>query len=869
MTDTEITAAAQRLISRRAGLIRDFLEDRVPEFIRRHTRLVDEYLDETCEESRAAADLTAAGRAYAIVALGGYGRREQCIHSDVDLLFLFDDEIPDAAGQLVREVTYPLWDGGLHVSHTIRTLAEPLTVPEEVEGLTALLDARFIRGHSPLFASFRRAFRETVIRPRAEELTDWLVRTNRTRHDRFGDSSYLLEPNLKEGKGGLRDYHTILWVGRIASDVREFRDLEYYGYLSHTEQREMAEALDFIRHIRNHLHYLAGRKVDQLHFDYQEKMADHLGYRAEDGQQPVERFLGDLHIRMERVKQQHAVFVNELESRWRSREDGPTVEGDIGVPGLEMARGMLRFTSPEAVAAAPELLMGVFEASARLGVPLSAEARRLIGDMAELVDDRFRQSVTAVATFERILATPNTEHNVLAEMMNTGFLRRFIPELSAIYHRIQYDDYHLFPVDTHSVRTVQTVKSFGTPDDPTFGTLCGELFAGLADPRPLLWAALLHDVGKGEPGGSHSEKGVPIVGAILAEKGYSPSFVETVRLLVREHLLLAKTAARRDIEDEETALFCARRVHDAETLQMLYLLTVADSVATGPKAWNSWTLSLMQGLYLNVLSIVRHGELASREAVARVDEKKAKALRMAPTDEIRSEAEALMKVMSPRYLLSAEPDEMIAHVNLHRLLGDQAFVWKIERTETPDTRAVSLCAHDMPGLFSRIAGVLTLNGVDILNARIYTWRDNVAVDVFYVRPPPDEIFEAEKWDRAAEDLNAALSGRLDVGAAIRERRAEWKAVRPPGSNRPTRVVVDNDTSRFFTIVEVFTYDFPGLLFAVTDALFRCQLDIWLAKIATNVNQVVDVFYVRDFDGQKVDSAAQVSEIRAAIEAVLQ
>ncbi len=858
---------SDRLREKREALIQDFLAGSVPDFLGYQTRLLDDYLREIC---RALDDRPALSQrdSYAVAALGGYGRGEMCIHSDVDLLFLFDAAIPENAEDFIRAVVYPLWDLGLYVSHNARILAEPVELPDDaVSSLTALLDARLVAGAPPLFAAFREKFRTELVEPRSESLIDWLIQTNRERHNHFGDSSYLLEPNLKEGQGGLRDYHTLMWVARIQRDLKESRDLEFYGYLSHEEYRELDRALGFIWRIRNHLHHLAGKKHDRFGFEFQMEVADRLGYVEKEGQQPVERFLGRLQEEMSFLKDLHLMFVYELESRLESPEaaEAPTAGP---APGLQIHRGMLRFDSPQAVLNDPALLMRIFEESGRLQLPLGIEAKRLVKNMRRYLTDTVRSSPEVVASFEAILSAPPFRFTPLNEMLRTGLLTRFIPQLEAIRHRIQYDQYHLHPVDKHSLRVVRTLKKFGGPSDPSRGRLCGELYAALADRRPLLWAALLHDIGKGETGGDHAKKGPPIAEEILRELGYGEDLIGTVSLLIREHLLLAKTATRRDIHDEETAIFCARRVQDPDRLRMLYLLTVADSIATGPKAWNDWSLSLIQGLYFYTLRLLEQGELASKEAVDRVEAKKTALIRLTTTPEERAAAQAVMPFMSPRYLLFAEPSEMLAHVNLHKLMGAEPFAWKIEKKPDPSTRTVTVCARDKPGLFSKISGVFTLNGIDILNAQIYTWRNNAALDIFRVTPPPDPIFEADKWNKAARHLQEAIDDRLDLCAEVKERIGERRPPRSSLHHRPTKVVIDNRSSSYFTVVEVFAYDFTGLLFLITEALFRLELDVWLAKIATQVDQVVDVFYVRDFNGQKVDDPeAEATVRRTIIEAI--
>jgi len=298
---------------------------------------------------------------------------------------------------------------------------------------------------------------------------------------------------------------------------------------------------------------------------------------------------------------------------------------------------------------------------------------------------------------------------------------------------------------------------------------------------------------------------------------------------------------------------------------MLYLLTVADSKATGPQAWNEWTATLLRDLFLKVLSILEKGELASLQAIADSTAKKERVLKSARSAKERVELSEFFKVLSPRYLLYASPDQILEDIARYRQLADRQFVWNITRTADHQRRTVNICAHDRPGLFSKIAGVFTLNNIDIIDAQIFTWRNKIAVDIFEVNPPPDLVFEDERWARAEENLKSALEGQLDLTDALKKKVSLYGARKRPTAIRPHRVILDNESSSFFTIVEVFTYDFPGLLYRITDALYRCNLDIWVAKISTKVDQVVDVFYVRDFNGQKIIAAKQESLIKATIE----
>ena len=859
---------SENLKEHRRQLISGLLDGSVREFLVLNAGILDEYFRKCFENSMVGPRMDIIKNPYAMIALGGYGRSEQCVFSDVDLLFLFAKRVPKETENLIREMVYPLWDIGLEVGYATRSHKECLSLARtDYEVLTSLLDARFLCGVSRLYLELMAGLREKILRRRAGDIIRWLIETNQDRHRRFGDSAYLLEPNLKEGQGGLRDYHTMLWIARIQSGLKQPRDLEYFGYLAHDEYETLREALDFVWHVRNRLHDLTGRKCDQLYFENQIKLADAMNFKHRNGQQPVEVFLGKLHEQMEFIKEHHLMFLYEqgYVTRRRRKKD-PAVS--TGIAGLTVVRGRLAFVSPQIILEHPELLMQVFEESARLKMPLGSEAKRLVREFGYLADAAFIASGPVVRSFEKILTTAAPTFHVLNEMARTTILGRFIPEFNTIAGRIQYDEYHLYPVGLHSLKAVRLLKTFGTHADASDDPLCGELYKKLSRRALLLWATLLHDIGKGEPGKDHSGRGAQIAAKILAQKGYKPAAIETVTFLIAHHLLLVKTATRRDVNDEETAIICARQIKDANLLKMLYLLTVADCMATGPKAWTSWIASLLRDLFFKVLNVIEKGELASGETVKALTTKKAHLMEAESDAADRAALESIFDMMSPRYLIYAPTAEIREHVGLYRQLGDAEFVWKVKPEAHSDVREVTICAKDRPGLISKIAGVFTLNGIDILDTQVFTWRNHIALDIFRVKAPLDRIFESERWERTGANLTDALSGRLDLADALKRKLSRIRSARPPVFGKPNRVVVDNSSSSFFTIVEVFTYDFPGLLFSVTDALLRCRLDIWVAKIATYVDQVVDVFYVRDFDGQKVDTPEQVLAVQTTVESIL-
>jgi [protein-PII] uridylyltransferase len=853
----------------REALISRFDTMGAHEFLQSHASQVDEYFLSSFAQSAIGPQMGIMRNPYVLIALGGYGRTEQCVFSDIDLLFLFEKKVPPEAEGLVREIIYPLWDMGLEVGHATRSIKECLKLArQDFEVLTSVLDGRFICGMSPLYHNLMEQLRTKLINIKPDRIVAMLTESNRARHEKFGDSAYLLEPNLKEGQGGLRDYHTMLWIAKIQSGIKQARDLEYFGYLSHLEYQSLEQSLRFIWNVRNHLHYMMSRKCDQLHLENQVGLAERMRVKGINGYIPVEILMGRLHGHMEYVKRCYDIFLYELEQKKRLKRKNKALK-ETRIPGLKFNRGMLNFISPEVIVKDPQLLVKIFLESAAQSAPLNVEASRLVRDFGHLIrEPAFRNNPDVVRLFEKVMAKPSKPFNALQTMLDTGFIVNFIPEFKGVVNRIQFDRYHLYPVAHHLMLTVRLLKDIGMSKEHEADNLNRKIYMELRNKKNLLWAALLHDIGKAQPTGGHSERGAGIAQKILMNKGLSQADIDTVVFLVKEHLLLFETATRRDINDEETAIFTARRIAKAERLKMLYLLSVADAMATGPKAWNDWTASLLRSLFLKTLNVLEKGELVSRKAIRTIEQKKDRIFTTAPDKEERELLEQLVPFMSPRYLLHTPSLEIPGHIKLFQQLEDKNFVWQIEPTPEADMRTVTICAKDRPGLLSKIAGTLTLNNINILDVRIFTWRNNIALDIFEVEGPPDRLFETERWGKAARQLRQALDGELDLNAELIQKQNRIRSLAQTTKARPQKVVVDNETSSFFTIVEVTAWDFPGLLFRITDALFQCQLDIWVAKIATRVDQVVDVFYVRSFDGEKVDRPEQEAAIKQAIEEVL-
>ena len=858
---------ASVLKKQRTQMISQLMKGKSPSFLTRHAERFDAYFHACFEISAIGPRMDLNKNPYAIVALGGYGRCEQCVHSDIDLLILFEEYVPDVAEDLVQEIIYPLWDIGIQVGYATVSLNESVDLcRSSLDTLTAILDARFVTGMSPVYSRLVSKVMDEYILPETAHITDLLIKKSEERHLKFGDSTYLLEPDLKDGQGGLRDYHTMLWLARVKRELRHPRDLEYSGYLSYNEYGALKDALDFIWAVRNRLHHQVGRKYDQLRFEFQAQFAGMFKFTAKFGQSPVERFLGELHEKMEYVKQHHLMFMDIFGRKRRYRTTGEKTTKSR-TPGIEIKHHMLFFKSSERVVKDPILLIKIFRESARMKLPLSTESKRIIQEFGHL-SKKFHLNKEVLKDFETILVTAPMTFNVLNEMLMTGMLAKIIPEFKRLQNRIQYNQYHIYPVDKHTLYTVRTIKRFAETKNNHGDALIHDLYKNMKNRKILLWAALLHDIGKGVESDSHAIAGAEMARTIMKRSGYAEKIIDAVEFLVKEHLFLVNIAKRRDTNDEETAVYCARRIQDVTRLKMLYLLTVADSMSTGTKAWNDWVAMLLRDLFLKVLKILEKGELAGRKADKVLAEKKEALIPLTAQTWQPDDLKRHLEIMPQRYLLFMPAPEIAIHMAMHREMKAARFSWKITKDDHLNTRTITLMGRDRPGFFATVAGVFSLHQIDILDVQTYVWGDGTALDIFTVVPPPDRLREKGKWVKIEDEMRRAVTGGSEQLEELARLIPPLERAKNIPMAEPNRVVTDNDSSSFFTIIEVFTYDAPGLLFRITKTLFHLDLDIRVAKASTDVDQVVDVFYVCDLGGEKVIDPDALYAIRKAIENVL-
>ena len=809
---------------------------------------------------------------FALVATGGYGRGVLAPFSDIDLLFLTEEAAGPRSQRLVEFVLYLLWDLGLKVGHATRSVRECMAeAGRDTSVLTALVDSRFLVGDRAVFDRFQ----ETFDRARRERGLGPFLAAKReeraARHARYGDSPYMVEPHVKEGRGGLRDLQTLYWLARYAFSVERMPELvgpgsPGGGLLSEHEARAIRRAWNFLWTVRFHLHYVAGRAEERLTFDLQPVVGARMGYAPRGRQDGVERFMKHLFLTVRDVTRLTRVLEPAIERAAlgppATRKQGHAA---LAAAGLALADGKLVAAPPNRdFSREPVLMLRILRASRdrRLEIhPLAVRA--LIRNAHHAA--RLRGDPEASGLFLDLL-TGRGAAQWLGFMNETGFLSRFIPEWWRIVGLMQFDTYHVFTVDEHTIQAVGVLEQLGRGELAEVAPVASELIGQVHSRRALFMATLLHDIAKGR-GGDHSELGARIAQEVCPRLGMTPEETETVSWLVLHHLLISQSAFKRDIEDPKTILDIADLVQSPERLRLLLVLTVADMRAVGPKVWNGWKATLLREVYWRVAEVLAGGlSVPERDVrVARARDSAAALLAAWP----EADRERFLGLGYPGYWLSFDAETHARHAALIREAEASGAPLTL-RTRVLDSRAVTevtVYAADHPGLFSRIAGALAVAGASIVDARIHTLTNGMALDTFWVQDASGGAFDQpHRLARLSALVSQALSGQLRLRDEIRKVRREPARLR--AVTVPPRVVFDNHASNTHTVIEVNCRDRPGLLHDVTAAISAQGLQIASAHITTYGVRAVDVFYVKDVFGLKVENERKLNALRAALEAAL-
>jgi [protein-PII] uridylyltransferase len=835
------------------------------ESVRAHARFVDGLVRSLTR--LAVTDLEAAGLPPAplvVVALGGYGRGELHPSSDIDLMVVHGGELTAYVQRVTQELLYTLWDLGLQVGHSLRSLDDCVAMARtDLPSRTSMQEARFLAGDRALFERFQRVLRENVYQKDFEQFLAATLSERDQRYRKHGASPYIGEPNVKESAGGLRDMHTAMWLSAAKFGARTLRELADKGLITAREQALTDASLTFLWRVRNELHFLTGHKNDVLTRDLQPQIAKDLGYTGEGEVLGVERFMRDYYLHARAIHRVSRRLIARCgETLWGRKAAARRERQHALADGLVFIDGRLHLAEQDAApfAAEPARLLKVFWHAHRLGCELSLELERAIEEGLDHIDDAVRSSPAARDLFLDICGAWGRVAVTFSQMHELGLLGRYLPEFGALTCLVQYDVYHKFSADRHSLLAVEHLEALA-PGQSAESQGAAQVFTEVERPELLMLGMLLHDIGKAK-GHGHVAKGIPLIQVLTARIGLPAEDAAMVEFLVAHHLTMSHIAQRRDIDDPKTVADFAATVGDPQRLRMLYLLTYADMRAVGPGVLTPWQAVILHELYARTLSRLTGGKLErpSRNQLS---------ARLHPLvqDEIPLQAvKAHLAMMSERYLGSTSVQRMAEHVRMvHRLEASRVVT---ELFHHPDLGSSDLVVvtRDLPGLFSLIAGTLAAHGINIISAQIATRADGIALDTFQVNDPMGEaITSPAHWARALDALHGVLTGEQSVDALLARRRASRPPAATPG---PPRVTVDNGLSDEFTVIEVKCLDRLGLLYLITRTLSTLGLDIASARIATEIDQAFDTFYVHDGKGRKLESADAIDRLRAALEQAL-
>ncbi len=767
----------------------------------------------------------------ALVALGGYGRGELAPHSDVDLLILHGGEAPGEVAALAERLLYPLWDAGLAVGHAVRAPDECLEIAgERLDAATAMLDGRALEGDEEAWAFVReRLLAWTREDPRA--FADRLREAARERREKHGSVSSLLEPELKEGSGGLRDASSLGWLAAVAGNDRGLEGLREARLLRAAEREALDAACEFLTRARSALHLETARATDRLVLEQQPPIARSMGFVDEPGLRAVD---GLMRAVFEHARQVEHVVGSVFDRFLRGESDARDVE--------PTSEGVLRAFA---------------DVARERGVIATATLDRI--ETVELPEEVVWTDEVREAFLE-ILRSDEEGVRALEAMDRIGVLARFLPEWAPVRCRPQRDPYHRYSVDVHLLQALAGMSRL-LSGEGELDPLLAQAAKLVTDRDALLLGALFHDIGKtGQD--AHVPVGAQVAGEALDRMGLPEGTRHLAHFMVAEHLLLSDTATRRDLDDDDLVFDVAAKVGDPEHLAALYLLAFADAGATGPLAWTPWRATLVRELVAKVERVLERGEMGVETAerlTARADE-----LREALADQDPADVDRFMLRMPRSYLLTTPLERIVQHFPLVR---QPIGALEVRTLAGPGTRAaaysLTVAAADRPGLLSLIAGALSLAGLSILTAQVFTTEDGAALDVFEVEGAFESEIGEERWREFRTTLRRAIGGRLSLPYRVEEKRKHYP---PPRTDIPVEVRVDNSTSDFFTVIEVGAPDRIGLLFDITRTFAELALDVHLAKVATYGHRVVDAFYVRDVLGRKVGDSEQIVEIERALRA---
>jgi len=802
----------------------------------------------------------------AVVAVGGYGRGELAPHSDIDLLFLLPWKLTPRGEQVVEFILYLLWDLGLKVGHATRSVDECVRLArQDITIRTALLESRLLLGDEALFAELRRVFRDKVAAGTALEFVTAKLAERDARHKRLGDSRYVVEPNIKEGKGGLRDLQTLYWIGKYVYDVDRVGELVGRGVLTTEDTRTFRKAERFLWAVRFHLHDLTGRAEERLTFDVQPELARRMGYTDHAGALGVERFMKHFYLVAKDVGSLTRIYCAAIEADHMRRPliRLPRLSRGRDVGGFREDAGRLTVAADDTFERDPAAMIRLFHVSFTTGLDIHPHALRLITRNLARIDRAVRDDPEANRLFMDILCAEKQNPEIALRRMNeAGVFGKFVPDFGRVVGQTQHDMYHVFTVDEHTIFALGLLHRIELGELGDDHPLATRIIHKLASRRALYVALLFHDIAKGR-GGDHSEVGARLVRRMGPRLGLSEEETETVEWLVLHHLDMSNVAQKRDLADPKTIADFARIVQSPERLRLLLCLTVADMRATSPKVWNNWKAELLRDLYNATEDALSGGQ----QTDARDDRVRTAlaALRTRLADWSDADFDAHVQRGYPGYWLAFPVETLSRQARQVRAAEAAGQKLSIETRVDAELSVTEITTYtqDHPGLFSRLAGAFAAAGANVVDARIFTTPQGMALDAFWLQDAEGEAYDRpDKLAKLSVHIERALGGEFRAGDARAER--NFVPTRTRIFHVPPRVLVDNQASATHTVVEINGRDRPGFLYDVTRSLYGLALQISSAKISTYGERAVDVFYVKDMFGMKIEQASRIDKLRTTL-----
>jgi len=794
------------------------------------------------------------GERLSVIGVGGYGRGEMAPFSDVDLLFLIPYKATAWTESVVESMLYILWDLKLKVGHATRTVRDCVRLGgEDYTIQTALLEHRFIAGDTDLEAELAKTLAKELFSGSGTDFIEAKLTERDRRHEKQGQR-YVVEPNVKEGKGGLRDLHSLFWIAKYIYKVAKIADLVTKGVFNADEYKTFKEAEEFLWAVRGHLHLTTNRATEQLSFDMQAQVASAMGYRDQGGRRGVEVFMQAYFRQATAVGDLTRIFLTSLEAIHAKPE--PLLERIFRrrpkiKEGFHVVHNRISIKNDKNFLADKLNLLRIYEEALRTGMLLHPDAMRVIKSNLALIDDDMRRNPEAQRIFLDLMLKHGNPERALRRMNELGVLSAFIPEFEVIVAMMQFNMYHSYTVDEHTIQCVANLAMIEKGELVEELPVVSSILKKGVNRKVLYVAMLLHDIGKGRPE-DHSILGAKIVRKVAPRLGLKQDEVDTVEWLVRYHLLMSDMAQKRDIADPRTVRDFAKAVQTVKRLDLLCVLTVCDIRGVGPNTWNNWKAVLIRALYRQTERALETGlEDLNRENRGTAAKK---TLREALADWPRKDLQVETARHYPPYWQGLHVTAHVTFATMLRDIGDDDIRVDLHPDEDRDATRASFVMADHPGIFARLAGALALVGANVVDARSYTTKDGNVTDAFWVQDADGNPYRASKLPRLRQMIEKILRGDVITREAMKTRDKVKK--REKAFRVPTSITFDNDGSEIYTIIEVDTRDRPGLLYDLARTLAASNVYIANAVIATYGEQVVDTFYVKDMFGLKYYSESK-------------